>query len=145
MQSRAFYCNLGVKLSAGRIQCSLIGFNGAIFISTRTLKNVYLFSYFSPLFLFILIRPSCNPKSCVGLKKLSLMYFAEINSKVPISCTKIQCGRFEKSFLFWYVCIFWASTCSLFYFIYLVYLTDWEQGENGTFVPHMLTSLCKRH
>lgn len=55
LQSRAFYCHLGVKLLAGRIQYSLVGFNGAIFISTKALKTVYKLSYFSPLFLFILI------------------------------------------------------------------------------------------
>lgn len=62
LQNRAFHCNLGVKLLAGRIQYSLIGFNGAIFISTQTLKIVYMLSYFSPLFILILIWSSCDLK-----------------------------------------------------------------------------------
>lgn len=35
------------------------------------------------------------------LKKLFLMYSAETNSKVPMSCTKFQCGRYlRRAFYF---------------------------------------------
>lgn len=109
----------------GKIQYSFTGFNGA---TLRILNIVYIFST-SSLFHVLVVIYSWNFKY-VWFWKSSWYTLAEINSIRNQHMKKIPAWQICENVIVFLVCVHFLSRCRFFHFIYLAYLTAWQQSEN---------------